>query len=69
MTLFTEVVDLFREAKGPDIAVFGGGIIPDADIKPLLDRGVAAVFTRGTSTQEIVEWVTTRVRPEHDAHT
>src|SRR6476619_7522747 len=57
MTLFTEVVELLREAEAADITVFGGGIIPDADIPPLLERGVAALFTPGTSTQEVVEWV------------
>ncbi|QQM45054.1 cobalamin B12-binding domain-containing protein [Streptomyces liliifuscus] len=68
MTLFTEVVDLLREADALDITVFGGGIIPDVDIKPLLERGVAALFTPGTSTQEVVEWVTTKMRPERGAH-
>ncbi|MCX4911482.1 cobalamin B12-binding domain-containing protein [Streptomyces sp. NBC_00878] len=67
MTLFTEVVELLREADAADIIVFGGGIIPDADIAPLLERGVAALFTPGTSTQEVVEWVTTKMRPQRGA--
>ncbi|TPQ22941.1 cobalamin B12-binding domain-containing protein [Streptomyces sporangiiformans] len=67
MTLFTEVVELLRQADASDITVFGGGIIPEADIPPLLERGVAALFTPGTSTQQVVEWVTTKMRPQRGA--
>ncbi|CAM5310552.1 Cobalamin B12-binding domain-containing protein OS=Streptomyces alboniger OX=132473 GN=CP975_21465 PE=4 SV=1 [Streptomyces alboniger] len=61
MTLFTEVVELLREADASDIVVFGGGIIPYGDIVQLLESGVAALFTPGASMQEVVEWVTTHV--------
>jgi methylmalonyl-CoA mutase, C-terminal domain len=61
MTLFTEVVELLREADASEIVVFGGGIIPDGDIVQLLESGVAALFTPGASMQEVVEWVTTHV--------
>ena len=37
--------------------VFGGGIIPDADIEELTRMGVAKIFTPGASTTEIVTWV------------
>ena len=37
-----------------DIAMFVGGIVPDADIAGLKDRGVARVFTPGTSLEDIV---------------
>ncbi|MFI8952903.1 cobalamin B12-binding domain-containing protein [Streptomyces sp. NPDC053750] len=57
MTLFTEVLRLLREQDATDITVFGGGIIPDADIPPLLGLGVAALFTPGTTTREITDWV------------
>lgn len=57
MTLFTEVLHLLREQDATDITVFGGGIIPDADIPPLLGLGVAALFTPGTTTREITDWV------------
>jgi methylmalonyl-CoA mutase C-terminal domain/subunit len=67
MTLFPEVVDLLRQADSSDITVFGGGIIPDADIPPLLERGVAALFTPGASPQQVVEWVTTKMRPQRGA--
>jgi methylmalonyl-CoA mutase C-terminal domain/subunit len=57
MTLFRRVVQLLREREASDIVVFGGGIIPDADIPLLEEMGVAKVFTPGTPTQQIVDWV------------
>ena len=57
MTLFQAVIDLLKEQGADDIAVFGGGIIPDDDIPKLEQMGVAHVFTPGTRTDEIVDWV------------
>ena len=57
MTLFAKVVDLLKAREASDIVVFGGGIIPDADIPALQAMGVATVFTPGATTQEIVGWV------------
>ncbi|MDQ3954949.1 MAG: cobalamin B12-binding domain-containing protein [Actinomycetota bacterium] len=60
MTLFPRVVDLIKE-QGADITVFGGGIIPDADIPKLKDAGIAEIFTPGATTTEIIEWVNRQV--------
>jgi methylmalonyl-CoA mutase C-terminal domain/subunit len=57
MTLFQRVVELLAEREAGDIVVFGGGIIPDADIPELQRLGVAKVFTPGATTQSIVDWV------------
>ena len=57
MTLFKKVLELLAERDASDIVVFGGGIIPDADIAPLKELGVAEVFTPGTPTGTIVAWV------------
>jgi isobutyryl-CoA mutase small subunit len=57
MTLFPKVVELLRERGAGDIVVFGGGIIPEADIPELEKLGVAKVFTPGATTQSIVDWV------------
>jgi methylmalonyl-CoA mutase C-terminal domain/subunit len=57
MTLCPRVVELLRERDAADIKVFVGGIIPEADIPLLLEAGIAAVFTPGTPTQAIVDWV------------
>ena len=63
MTLFAAVIDLLNERDASDIIVFGGGIIPEDDIEPLAELGVAHVFTPGTTTTEIVEWVREAVGP------
>ncbi len=57
MTLFARVLHLLRERDSADIRVFGGGIIPAADLPELERLGVARIFTPGASTTEIVEWV------------
>lgn len=53
MTLAPRMVQALREAD-LDIPVVVGGIIPDADVQPLLDVGVAAILTPGASSQEVV---------------
>ncbi len=63
MTLFARVIELLKERDATDIVVFGGGIVPDADIAPLKEMGVAEVFTPGTTTTTIVEWVSAHVSP------
>ena len=65
MTLFARVIELLRERDAADIVVFGGGIIPDADIAELTQLGVAKIFTPGAPTTEIVAWV--RERFGHEA--
>ncbi|MBO0770241.1 MAG: cobalamin B12-binding domain-containing protein [Actinobacteria bacterium] len=57
MTLFARVLELLAERGATDITVFGGGIVPDADIAELERMGVARIFTPGASTQDIVAWV------------
>jgi len=57
MTLFAKVLELLRERGSEDIKVFGGGIIPEADMPELERLGVAKIFTPGATTTEIVEWV------------
>jgi methylmalonyl-CoA mutase C-terminal domain/subunit len=57
MTLFPRILELLRDRGIADVLVFGGGIIPDADIPPLLEMGVAAIFTPGTPLASIDEWL------------
>jgi methylmalonyl-CoA mutase C-terminal domain/subunit len=63
MTLFPAIVDLLREKGASDIAVFGGGIIPQDDVPMLKEKGVAAVFLPGSSTQTIIEWIRANIHP------
>ena len=63
MTLFKKVMELLAQRDASDIVVFGGGIIPEADIPELERMGVAKIFTPGATTTEIVEWVRGAVVP------
>ena len=62
MTLFPAVIDLLKEQKAQDILVFGGGIIPDDDIPKLKGLGVSEIFTPGSTTHDIVEWINRNVQ-------
>ena len=55
--LFPKVVNLLREKGMKDVLVIGGGVIPEGDIPALKDAGVAAVFTPGTPTGEVVDFI------------
>jgi len=61
MTLFPRVVELLRERAATDIVVFGGGIIPAADITALKAAGLAEIFTPGTPLADVVAWVDANV--------
>lgn len=63
MFLFSRVLELLKEKGADDILMFGGGIIPDADREKLMDMGVSAIFTPGTNTEDIVNWVHENVKP------
>jgi len=60
--LFPRVLELLREKGADDIAVFGGGIIPAEDIQALKAMGVKELFTPGTSTQDIIRFVSENIR-------
>ncbi|WP_206425345.1 cobalamin B12-binding domain-containing protein [Staphylospora marina] len=55
--LFPEVVRLLEEQGAGDILVVGGGVIPQEDIPFLKEKGILAVFTPGTSTREVAEFI------------
>jgi len=57
MTIFPKVIELLRERGASDIRVMGGGIIPDEDMVELERLGVTRLFTPGTPTSEIVDFV------------
>lgn len=63
MTLFPAILDALRERGADDVAVFGGGIVPEDDMPGLTEVGVKKVFTPGASTQEIVDWIWANVEP------
>jgi methylmalonyl-CoA mutase C-terminal domain/subunit len=57
LTLFPKVVDELAARGLDDVVVFGGGIVPDDDVEELRAKGVAAVFTPGTTLDEITGWL------------
>ncbi|MDK2927882.1 MAG: methylmalonyl-CoA mutase, C-terminal domain [Bacillota bacterium] len=60
--LFPRVTELLREKEATDILVLGGGIIPEADIPGLIAAGISAVFTPGTPTAAVVEYIKEHVK-------
>jgi methylmalonyl-CoA mutase C-terminal domain/subunit len=61
MTLVPRVVKLLADQGADDVVVTVGGTIPADDIPELKELGVAAVFTPGSSTQEIVDFIRSSV--------
>lgn len=57
MALFPKVVSGLRQRGADNILIFGGGIIPTDDIPVLKEQGIAEIFTPGTTTQSIIEWL------------
>jgi len=62
LTLLPAILEALR-ARGAEVPVFGGGIIPDEDVLKLRAAGVAEVFTPGARTGDVVSWVRQNVRP------
>jgi methylmalonyl-CoA mutase C-terminal domain/subunit len=60
--LFPKVMDLVREKGLNDVLVMGGGIIPDEDIPPLKDAGIALIAGPGTITGDIIGFIKENVR-------
>ena len=57
MTIFPKILNLMKEKGIGDVLLFGGGIIPEQDIKNLKTVGVGELFTPGASTLDIVAYV------------
>lgn len=61
-TLFPKIVAMLNEKGMNDVLVVGGGVIPDADIPFLKESGVSEVFTPGTPTANIIDFIKTNVK-------
>jgi methylmalonyl-CoA mutase C-terminal domain/subunit len=57
MTLVPKVAALLKEQGAEEVVLVVGGTIPHDDIPQLKELGVAAVFTPGSPTQEIVDFL------------
>ena len=60
--LFPRIVDMCRQKDMGDVLIIGGGVIPDSDIPGLKAAGIAEVFTPGTPTGDIVEFIKAKVK-------
>ena len=57
MTLFPRVLSELADRGLTDVVLFGGGIIPEADIAALQQAGVAGIFTPGAPMASITDWL------------
>ena len=60
--LFPKVVKLVREKGMNDVLIIGGGVIPEGDIPALKEAGIAEVFTPGTPTTDVIEFIKAHVK-------
>ena len=56
-TIFPKILSLMKEKGMDDVLVTGGGIIPADDMKKLNEMGVGKLFSPGTSTTEIADYI------------
>ncbi len=61
MTLVPKIVSMLREQGAEEVLVTVGGTIPADDIPELKRLGVAEVFTPGSPTDDIVEFLRSHV--------
>jgi methylmalonyl-CoA mutase C-terminal domain/subunit len=61
-TLFPKVVTLLNDKGATGKLIIGGGVIPEGDIAGLKAAGVSEVFTPGTPTSAIIEYIKTNVK-------
>ncbi len=64
MALLPVIAEKLKESSMDDVLIVAGGIIPDQDFDPLAEAGIQGVFTPGTSTQEIVNFIRANVSPK-----
>ncbi|HDP97561.1 MAG TPA: cobalamin B12-binding domain-containing protein [bacterium] len=55
--LLPKIVEQLREHGVDDVLIVAGGVIPEEDIPKLNQIGIAAIFTPGTSLQQVVEFI------------
>lgn len=56
-TVFPKILKLLKENKMDDVLLTGGGIIPADDMKKLNEMGVGKLFSPGTNTSEIANYI------------
>lgn len=62
--LFPKVVNLVREKGMKDVLIIGGGVIPEGDIPALKEAGIEEVFTPGTPTTDVIDFIKANVKKD-----
>lgn len=62
--LFPRVVELLKEQGVDDVLIVGGGVIPDEDIPGLRESGIAEIFTPGTTTTHMIDFIKSNLKRE-----
>ena len=62
MTLFTDVAELLKKRGVDDVLLIGGGIVPEDDVERLKKTGMSEIFGPGASTDEIVQYISQRMK-------
>ena len=60
--LFPRVVNLLKDEGVDDVLVLGGGVIPEDDIPSLIESGIEAIFTPGTPTKDVINFITNNLK-------
>lgn len=60
--LFPRVVNLLKDEGADDILILGGGVIPEDDIPLLIESGIEAIFTPGTPTKDVINYITNNLK-------
>lgn len=67
MHICPRLMELLAEKGLHHVSVLVGGIIPDVDIPKLKAMGVKGIFLPGSSMQDIIDFINTRVQPRAEA--
>ena len=67
LTLFPRVMEELRNRELDDVLIFGGGVIPDDDVRQLKEQGVSEIFGPGSSLRAIGEWLETTLDARESA--
>lgn len=59
--LLPRVVELLKQEGADDMLVLGGGVIPDEDIPGLKEAGIREIFTPGTPTTTVIDYINENV--------
>jgi methylmalonyl-CoA mutase C-terminal domain/subunit len=66
MTVFPAIIQKMKEEELEGVLLTGGGIIPEDDMNELREMGVGELFSPGTPTTEIADYIKEFVKNKFD---